>query len=79
MQQTCQTHHLRCILSIREATPAIKSNPMNITHASTKADIIDASCEVIDTQAEQITNLKERQLILWTIVGILTVLLAFGA
>ena len=79
MQQTCQTHHLRCILFLREATPAIKSNPMNITHASTKADIIDASCEVIDTQAEQITNLKERQLILWTIVGILTVLLAFGA
>lgn len=79
MQQTCQTHHLRCIVFVREATPAIKSNPMNITHASTKADIIDASCEVIDTQAEQITNLKERQLILWTIVGILTVLLAFGA
>ena len=67
------------MISAREATPAIKSNPMNITHASTKADIIDASCEVIDTQAEQITNLKERQLILWTIVGILTVLLAFGA
>ena len=79
MQQACQPHHLRCILSAREATPAIKSNPMNITHASTKADIIDASCEVIDTQAEQINDLKERQLILWTIVGILTVLLAFGA
>ena len=79
MQQTCQARRLRCILILREATPAIKSNPMNITHASTKADIIDASCEVIDTQAEQITNLKERQLILWTIVGILTVLVAFGA
>ena len=79
MQQAYQSHHLRCILSAREATPAIKSNPMNITHASTKADIIDASCEVIDTQAEQINDLKERQLILWTIVGILTVLLAFGA
>ena len=52
---------------------------MNITHASTKADIIDASCEVIDTQAEQINDLKERQLILWAIVGILSVLLAFGA
>ena len=62
-----------------EAAPTIKSNPMNITHASTKADIIDASCEVIDTQAEQISDLKERQLILWTIVGILTMLLAFGA
>ena len=79
MQQAYRSHHLRCILSAREATPAIKSNPMNITHASTKADIIDASCEVIDTQAEQINDLKERQLILWTIVGILTVLLAFGA
>ena len=67
------------MICAREATSAIKSNPMNITTASTKADIIDASCEVIDTQAEQITNLKERQLILWTIVGILTVLLAFGA
>ena len=52
---------------------------MNITIASTKADIIDASCELIDTQAEQINDLKERQLILWAIVGILTVLLAFGA
>ena len=79
MQQHCQAHCLRCILFIREATPAIKSNPMNITTASTKADIIDASCELIDTQAEQINDLKERQLILWTIVGILSVLLAFGA
>jgi hypothetical protein len=52
---------------------------MNITASSTKAEIIDASCELIDTQAEQINDLKERQLILWTIVGILSVLLAFGA
>jgi hypothetical protein len=67
------------MIGAREATPAIKSNQMNITTASTKADIIDASCEVIDTQAEQINDLRERQLILWTIVGILTVLVAFGA
>ena len=79
MQQHCQTRCLRCILFLREATPTIKWNQMNITHASTKAEIIDASCEVIDTQAEQINDLKERQLILWTIVGILSVLLAFGA
>jgi hypothetical protein len=79
MQQPIDTRRLRCILFVREATPAIKSNPMNITASSTKADIIDASCEVIDTQAEQINDLKERQLILWTIVGILSVLLAFGA
>ena len=67
------------MIGAREATPAIKSNPMNITTTSTKADIIDASCEVIDTQAEQINDLQERQLILWAIVGILSVLLAFGA
>ena len=79
MQLACQPHHLRCILYAREATPTIKWNQMNITASSTKADIIDASCEVIDTQAEQINDLKERQLILWTIVGILSVLLAFGA
>jgi hypothetical protein len=79
MQQPIDTRRLRCILFAREATSAIKSNPMNITIASTKADIIDASCELIDTQAEQINDLKERQLILWAIVGILTVLLAFGA
>ena len=79
MQQGLRAHRLRCILSSREATPTIKWNQMNITASSTKADIIDASCEVIDTQAEQINDLKERQLILWTIVGILTVLLAFGA
>jgi len=79
MRQAYQTRHLWCILFAREATPAIKSNPMNITTASTKAEIIDASCELIDTQAEQINDLKERQLILWTIVGILSVLLTFGA
>ena len=67
------------MIGARKVTSAIKSNPMNITTASTKADIIDASCELIDTQAEQINDLKERQLILWTIVGILTALLAFGA
>ena len=79
MQQSLRAHRLRCILSAREATPTIKWNQMNITASSTKAEIIDASCEVIDTQAEQINDLKERQLILWTIVGILSVLLAFGA
>jgi hypothetical protein len=79
MQQPIDTRCLWCIVFAREATSAIKSNPMNITTASTKADIIDASCELIDTQAEQINDLKERQLILWTIVGILSVLLAFGA
>jgi hypothetical protein len=52
---------------------------MIITQSSTKAEIIDASCEVIDTQQEKINELQERQLVLWAIVGVLVVLLAFGA
>ena len=52
---------------------------MIITQSSTKAEIIDASCEVIDSQQEKISELQERQLVLWAIVGVLVVLLAFGA
>jgi hypothetical protein len=52
---------------------------MNINERSTKADIIDASCELIDSQAERIADLEERQLVLWAMVGILSVLLAMGA
>jgi hypothetical protein len=52
---------------------------MIITQSSTKAEIIDASCEVIDTQQEKINELQEHQLALWAIVGVLVVLLAFGA
>ena len=51
----------------------------NITAASTKADIIDASMEIIETQAEQITALQERQLILWCLLGIMSILLLAGA
>ena len=52
---------------------------MNITPASTKADIIDASMEIIETQSEQITALQERQLVLLALVGVLSVLLLLGA
>ena len=51
----------------------------NITAASTKAEIIDASMELIETQAEQITALQERQLILWCLLGIMSILLLAGA
>jgi len=51
----------------------------SITAASTKADIIDASMEIIETQAEQITALQERQLILWCLLGIMSILLLAGA
>ena len=56
-----------------------KPREMNITPASTKADIIDASMEIIETQAEQITALQERQLILWALIGIMSILLLAGA
>ena len=51
----------------------------NITPASTKADIIDASMEIIETQSEQITALQERQLVLLVLVGVLSVLLLLQA
>ena len=44
---------------------------MNITTNSTKADILDASCELIDTQAEQIQQLKDQQNILLIMVAAL--------
>jgi hypothetical protein len=51
----------------------------NITAASTKADIIDASCELVAIQADTIADLQERQLILWALLGVLSVLLLLGA
>jgi hypothetical protein len=51
----------------------------SVTAASTKADIIDASCELVAIQGEQIADLKERQLVLWALVGVLSVLLLLGA
>ncbi len=48
---------------------------MNITASSTKADIIDASLEVITTQDEQIADLKQRQSILIALCLILGTLL----
>ena len=48
----------------------------NTTETSTKADIITAALEITDTQAAAIDKLEQRQLILWSIVGILTVILA---
>lgn len=52
-------------------------NVNNTTEASTKADIITAALEITDTQAAAIDRLEQRQLVLWAIVGILTVTLAF--
>ena len=54
-------------------------NTPNITAASTKAEIIDASCELVAIQSETIADLQQRQLILWALVGVLSVLLLLGA
>ena len=50
-----------------------------VTAASTKADIIDAALELTETQAETIADLRERQLVLWALVGVLSALLLLGA
>lgn len=51
-------------------------NVNNTTEASTKADIITAALEITDTQAAAIDQLQQRQLVLWSLVGVLTVTLA---
>jgi hypothetical protein len=52
---------------------------MNITDRSPKAEILTAALELSDSQASRIADLEQRQLILWSLVGILAVLLAMGA
>lgn len=46
---------------------------MNITEHSTKAAIIDAACELTDTQAERIAQLEQQQTILFSILGLVAV------
>lgn len=46
-----------------------------INERSVKADIIDASCEVIDTQAEQLQELKlQRRFLIVTVAALITLL-----
>jgi hypothetical protein len=52
---------------------------MNTTASSSKDQIITAAVELADYQAHQIGQLKERQLVLWALVGVLSVLLMLGA
>jgi len=52
---------------------------VSVTAASTKADIIDAASELVSIQADQIADLQDRQLVLWALVGVLSVLLLLGA
>jgi len=56
--------------------PKSLQNMNNTTEHSTKADIITAALEITDTQAVAIDRLEQRQLILWSLVGVLAVTLA---
>ena len=47
---------------------------INITEKSTKAEIIDLSCEIIDTQAEQLEELKQQKFILAVVASVLLVI-----
>ena len=49
--------------------------PVNITTASTKAEILSNACEAMDSQQQQIEALKQQQTVLLILSGILTLLL----
>ena len=54
-------------------------NTMNTTARNSKDEIITAAVELADCQSQEIGQLKERQLVLWALVGVLSVLLMLGA
>ena len=45
----------------------------NIHERSSKEELISAACEIVDTQAQQITELQEQQRILIAVAGALLV------
>jgi hypothetical protein len=47
---------------------------MNINERASKAEIISAACELTDSQAQQIEELQQRQLILLALLGALAIL-----
>ena len=51
---------------------------MNITPASTKADIITAAMEITDYQQAKINQLQQRQVILFGLVAVLTIINLLG-
>lgn len=48
---------------------------MNITERSSKAAIIDAACELTDSQAERIAQLEQQQTTLFALLAIAFILL----
>jgi hypothetical protein len=51
---------------------------MNTTQASTKAEIITAAMEITDSQQAKIDQLQQRQVILFGLVALLTVINLLG-
>ena len=51
---------------------------MNTTATSTKADIITAAMEITDSQQAKIDQLQQRQVILFGLVALLTVINLLG-
>lgn len=47
---------------------------INVTEKSTKQEIIDLSCEIIDTQAEQLEELKQQKFILAAAASVLLII-----
>ena len=47
---------------------------MQITERASKAEIISAACELADSQAQQIEALRQQQLILLALLGLLATL-----
>ena len=51
---------------------------MNITQASTKADIITAAMEITDYQQAKIDRLQQRQVILFGLIAVLSIINLLG-
>ena len=51
---------------------------MNITAANTKADIITAAMEITDYQQAKINQLQQRQVILFGLIAVLTIINLLG-
>ena len=47
---------------------------VNVTLKTSKEEMASAACELIDSQAEQLADLQQRQTVLLALVGVLTVL-----
>jgi hypothetical protein len=61
-----------------QAKPAPHKPQMNTTQASTKADIITAAMEITDSQQAKIDQLQQRQVILFGLIALLSIINLLG-